>query len=89
MSLFGKEITFNKKLSRVREGQKRYWEVESIKETKGVIIGVRTLWNGYIIHESVDDGYCRVFIFEKPVKAYLVATDLIKNPIYVSPDNIL
>lgn len=57
--------------------------------TNGVIIGVRTLKDGHVIYEGVDNGYEKVFITDKTFKSYLVATDMKRNPIYVSPKDIL
>lgn len=57
--------------------------------TTGIIIGVRILRDGHIVYESHDDGLEACFITDKTFKAYLVATDMKRNPVYVSPKDIL
>ena len=57
--------------------------------TTGIIIGSRTLRDGHIVYESHDDGQESCFITDKIFKAYLVATDMKRNPVYVLPKDII
>lgn len=100
----GTKVEFINSLVRVKEAKKRKWIANIFKynwiqdhnnfkktplRTNGIIIGVRTLQNGYVIYESVDDGYAKVFICEEMFKAYLVAVDLKRNPVYVLPKDLI
>lgn len=95
-NIFGKRVSFKLHLTRLKKGKRREWVKTSSdwlnnnnKPVDGIIIGVRTLWNGYNQYELCDSGYVPVFIFEKSLKVYLVATDLKSNPVYVLPESII
>lgn len=57
--------------------------------TTGIIIGIRTLRDGHTVYVGYDGGNEASFICDKTFKAYLVAIDMKRNPVYVLPKDII
>lgn len=86
---FGQKITINHKLKRIvkyngAQNDDKIWVKEAIEETEAIVIGIRTLSEGYRAYEE-DMGF--LYYPQKYIKALLVATDIRRNPFYVTFEN--
>lgn len=94
----GTRVTFSREAFRIRsDGGKRFWDAPAWQERRphkeGVVVGVRYLQNGRQEYAKYNpntfdmDGEDR-WVVESTIKAYLVAYDLRKKPVYVFPEHI-
>lgn len=81
------EREFNGANPAARSRYMKRWVPDSrIIERDGVIVGKRTIYDGERDHIGYDEGY--IFVKESQQEAYLVATNLRQNPVYVAPDEM-
>jgi hypothetical protein len=83
---FGEPVCILAKLVReVGDGHRKTWNRYRLPETlNGMIIGERTLSNGYRSYEEWGVQYDPAEYF----KAYLVVTDMRSKPFYVRPEDV-
>ena len=85
----------------IREGDasnvKRFWQRYDLAGPdafgyRALIVGVRTLANGYVDRYQETDGWAsytvKTWIAEEHFTAYLVVTDIRTKPFFVLPDQI-
>ena len=83
---FGQEISFSKVLKRRHKSNdgsfnavNKHW-VEYPYESKGIIIGVRTLFESSVNYSFDEPASCKNV---NPLKALLVVCNMRENPVYV------
>jgi hypothetical protein len=71
---------------------KRWWEPYTFGPSKALVVGRRTLADGYVDRSTESDGWTsytvKTWIPELHFTAYLVVTDLRCKPFYVLPGQI-
>lgn len=89
---FGDKIQITHILKRKREYKKhpkweyptniehKTWISISHSQSEGIVIGKRTLFNGYCIYDKEAGN---IFHPEETIQAYLVALDMKRKPVYV------
>lgn len=80
----GTKVTFDKYLRRVSNRGRKTWETTPLL-AEGVLIGVRTLANGRREGGWEEPWY---FIPSEHFRAYLIAYDLRRKPVYVRPADV-
>lgn len=79
----GRELFVCHRLERISEGpgwRNRKWSSIPIKETKVVVIGSRTLANGWVDGDRQEGFF---FVPKEYIKALLVVKDLYTKPFYI------
>lgn len=89
-AVLGQRLYFNKTLVRRRLNDRndtREWREVKCDEQAGILVGVRTLWNGTVHTEYLDPedggGYSSCFMQTSHLPAFLVATALNRKPILI------
>lgn len=89
---FGTEVLFSEPLVRETlhvkgKGTKKVWDrQDGFPKTKGIVVGKRTLSDGYREYEPDFGGY--YYVRENSFTVYLVAYDMSRKPVYVRPESI-
>jgi hypothetical protein len=84
--LFGTKVEFTEIYNKKRSGPHLEQVVRDFGVHQGIIMGQRNLPQGYVEYEDVGSH----FVSRKGsyVKAYLVAFDMLSNPVYVPVANV-
>lgn len=85
----GEQVFFDSKLVRRVQDTLRYWEAVSVsQEEPGLLLGVRTLYNGSWISEYNPEGNTFYFSTSSHFQVALVSPNKKQNSIYVPFDSI-
>jgi hypothetical protein len=83
----GHPITYTATYRRWSKGDLRWWQTQEHDERQGIVIGIRTLWDGDVYTEHLDaedgGGVSSTFTGREHKQAYLVAYALNRKPILV------
>jgi hypothetical protein len=90
--VLGHPITFTATLTRTKNGVHRTWVETPHKERQGIIVGTRTLWDGEMYSERLDEedggGYVTFFTpYHMHISAFLVSYALNRKPVLVLQSN--
>lgn len=92
--MLGTWITVNNKLHRCGtyhrfEKPRKFWDKRTIKPTKVMVIGIRTLSDGDINESGYGDDYEKYYEAKRWFKAFLVVKDMYTKPFYVEDWRVL